>query len=150
MRALIQRVANAKVVIDNKIAGAVGQGFVVLLGIADDDSREDVEWLVRKISALRVFSDEDGRMNLDIGSVDGEVLVVSQFTLHASYKKGNRPGFTKAARPEQAIPLYNAFIMSMEEALGKQVATGEFGADMKIHLVNDGPVTIMMDTKQPE
>jgi D-tyrosyl-tRNA(Tyr) deacylase len=150
MRALIQRVTNANVVIDNKTTGEIGPGFVILLGIETDDSAADIGWLVRKIEGLRVFADAEGKMNLSLGEIDGGILVVSQFTLHASYKKGNRPGFTRAAKPDIAIPLYKSFIIKLEETIGKTVATGEFGADMKIHLVNDGPVTIMMDTKRPE
>ena len=144
MRAVIQRVANANVVIE------IGQGYLILLGIESDDTESDIDYLVRKIGGLRVFSDHEGRMNLSIGDVDGGALVISQFTLFASYKKGNRPGFTRAARPEIAIPLYKSFILKLEESLGKPVATGEFGADMKIGLINDGPVTIMMDSKRPE
>jgi len=150
LRALIQRVANANVVIDNKNAGEIDLGFLVLLGISTDDTEADVDWLVRKISGLRVFADEEGKMNRAVTDVNGGILVVSQFTLHASYKKGNRPGFTRAAKPESAIPLYNSFIIKLEHSIGKKVASGKFGADMKINLVNDGPVTILMDSKRPE
>ena len=150
MRALIQRVANANVVIDNKISGEIGLGFLVLLGIENADKETDVDWLIRKIIGLRVFSDETDKMNLALRDVDGGILVVSQFTLHASYKKGNRPGFTRAARPDTAIPLYKSFIIKLEESIGKKVASGEFGANMKVHLLNDGPVTILMDSKHPE
>jgi D-tyrosyl-tRNA(Tyr) deacylase len=123
---------------------------MVLLGIETEDTPEDADWLSGKIALLRVFADENGLMNKDIKEIDGEILVVSQFTLHASYKKGNRPSFIKAARPEQAIPLYEYFVNSLSEKLGKPVATGTFGADMKVALVNDGPVTIIMDTKNRE
>jgi D-tyrosyl-tRNA(Tyr) deacylase len=129
---------------------AIGIGFMILLGIELSDIREDAEWLVGKIAQLRVFGDDEGLMNKALTDVDGEVLVVSQFTLHASYKKGNRPSFIKAARPEQAIPLYEYFVARMSERLGKPVATGEFGADMKVALVNDGPVTILMDSQNKE
>lgn len=150
MRALIQRVSEAKVVIDGKISGAIDQGLLILLGIEHEDEEGDADWLIKKISGLRIFSDNDGKMNLAISDVNGSFLVVSQFTLHASTKKGNRPSYIKAARPEQAIPLYEYF----KEALNKQsnldVESGEFGADMKVHLVNDGPVTIWMDSKNKE
>jgi len=129
---------------------AIGIGFMILLGIELADTKVDAEWLVGKIAQLRVFGDDEGLMNRAITDVDGEVLVVSQFTLHASYKKGNRPSFIKAARPEQAIPLYEYFVAQMSERLEKPVATGEFGADMKVALVNDGPVTILMDSQNKE
>lgn len=129
---------------------AVGIGFMVLLGIETDETREDAEWLCSKIAQLRVFADEAGLMNKSLNDVDGEVLVISQFTLHASYKKGNRPSFIKAARPEQAIPLYEHFVSTLSRLIEKPVATGTFGADMKVALVNDGPVTIIMDTKNKE
>lgn len=132
------------------MTSAIGQGFLVLLGIETADMEEDADWLSKKIFQLRVFSDEQGLMNKDIKEKEGEILVVSQFTLHASYKKGNRPSFIKAARPEQAIPLYEYFIVKMAGLLGKPVSTGVFGADMKIALVNDGPVTILMDTQNKE
>lgn len=150
MRAVIQRVSQALVVIDGAQKASIGKGFMVLLGIEADDTSEDADWLSSKIAALRVFGDDEGLMNKDIKEVDGDVLLVSQFTLHASYKKGNRPSFMKAARPEQAIPLYQEFIKQLEAKLGKPIATGEFGADMKVGLVNDGPVTIIMDTKNKE
>lgn len=150
MRAVIQRVSNASVTIDGEMKSAIGMGFMILLGIELADGKEDAEWLVGKIAQLRVFADEEGLMNKALTDVDGEVLVVSQFTLHASYKKGNRPSFIKAARPEQAIPLYEYFVAQMSERLGKPVATGEFGADMKVALVNDGPVTILMDSQNKE
>ncbi|RYD59291.1 MAG: D-tyrosyl-tRNA(Tyr) deacylase [Sphingobacteriales bacterium] len=150
MRAVIQRVTNASVNINSELKSAIGHGYMILLGIEAADTQEDAEWLVKKIAQLRVFADEAGLMNKDLKDVDGEVLVVSQFTLHASYKKGNRPSFIKAARPEQAIPLYEYFIKQMGAAIGKHVATGTFGADMKVALVNDGPVTILMDTQNKE
>ena len=136
--------------IDGKVKSAIGPGFVVLLGVCHDDTEEDAEWLVRKIAALRVFDDADGVMNLPITETDGEVMVVSQFTLMASYKKGNRPSWIRAAGHDIAIPLYQRFCALMAEATGRPVATGEFGAYMKVELVNDGPVTICMDTKNKE
>ncbi len=136
--------------IDGKVKSAIGPGFVVLLGVCHDDTEEDAEWLVRKIAALRVFDDADGVMNLPITETGGEVMVVSQFTLMASYKKGNRPSWIRAAGHDIAIPLYQRFCALMAEATRRPVATGEFGADMKVELVNDGPVTICMDTKNKE
>lgn len=150
MRAVIQRVSTASVTIDADEKSAIGHGFMILLGIETADTREDASWLCSKIAQLRVFADEQRLMNKDIKQVNGDILVVSQFTLHASYKKGNRPSFIKAARPEQAIPLYEAFIAELSEKLGKPVATGTFGADMKVALVNDGPVTILMDSRNSE
>lgn len=150
MRAVIQRVSTASVSINGSITASIGNGYMVLLGIETEDTKEDAEWLCGKIALLRVFGDENGLMNKDIKEVNGDILVVSQFTLHASYKKGNRPSFIKAARPEQAIPLYNQFINSLSDKLEKPVATGTFGADMKVALVNDGPVTILMDTRNKE
>lgn len=150
MRAVIQRVSTASVTINGDMKSAIGIGFMVLLGIETADTEEDADWLCGKIAQLRVFADDAGLMNKSLQEVDGEVLVVSQFTLHASYKKGNRPSFIKAARPEQAIPLYEYFIKTLSQAIEKQVATGSFGADMKVALVNDGPVTILMDTKNKE
>lgn len=150
MRAVIQRVSTASVTINGDMKSAIGIGFMVLLGIEAADTEEDAEWLCGKIAQLRVFADEAGLMNKSLKEADGEVLVVSQFTLHASYKKGNRPSFIKAARPEQAIPLYEYFIKTLSQAIEKPVATGSFGADMKVALVNDGPVTIIMDTKNKE
>ncbi len=149
MRVIIQRVSTASVTINGDLKSAIGNGFLILLGIETEDNREDADWLCGKIAQLRVFADENGLMNKDIKDIDGDLLVVSQFTLHASYKKGNRPSFIKAARPEQAIPLYEYFIATLSERSGKQVATGVFGADMKVALVNDGPVTIIMDSKNP-
>jgi len=150
MRAVIQRVSTASVTIQSDLTSAIGHGFLILLGIETEDTREDAEWLCGKIAQLRIFSDDNGLMNKDIKEVNGDIMVVSQFTLHASYKKGNRPSFIKASRPEQAIPLYEYFIATLSGKLGKPVATGVFGADMKVALVNDGPVTIIMDTKDKE
>ena len=150
MRIVIQRVSTASVTIHGEMKSAIGNGFVVLLGIETDDNKEDANWLCSKTALLRVFADEAGLMNKSLKEVDGEVLVVSQFTLHASYKKGNRPSFIKAARPEQAIPLYEYFASTLSAEIEKPVATGNFGADMKVALVNDGPVTIIMDTKNKE
>lgn len=150
MRAVIQRVSEASVTIDGKVRSSIGLGFMILLGIETEDSKNDADWLAGKIAALRVFSDEEGLMNKDLAAIDGQLLVVSQFTLHASYKKGNRPSFIKAARPDTAIPLYEYFVSKLQQLTGKEIATGEFGADMKVALVNDGPVTIIMDTKNKE
>jgi D-aminoacyl-tRNA deacylase len=150
MRAVIQRVSSASVTIDGTLKSAIGKGFLILLGIEAEDAKEDAEWLAGKIALLRIMGDEQGLMNKDIMETGGEILVVSQFTLHAAYKKGNRPSFIKAARPEQAIPLYEYFIATLAAKTGKAVATGTFGADMQVGLVNDGPVTILMDTKNKE
>ena len=150
MRTVIQRVSRASVTIGGQVKSAIGPGFMVLLGITADDTEEDARWLVRKIAALRVFDDDGGVMNLALADVGGEVMVVSQFTLMASYKKGNRPSWLRAAPHSIAIPLYERFCALMAEATGRPVATGEFGADMKVELVNDGPVTICMDTKNKE
>ena len=147
MIAVIQRVSQASVTIDNQIKGQIGLGFMILLGITHTDTQEDIEWLSKKIVGLRVFGDEEGKMNLDLKSVDGNILLVSQFTLHASTKKGNRPSFIDAARPEIAIPLYEKMIAQLELDLGKTIETGTFGADMKVSLLNDGPVTIIIDSK---
>ena len=150
MRTVIQRVSRAQVTIGGNVKSAIGQGYVILLGIGHDDTRDDADWLVRKIAALRVFDDAEGVMNLALADVGGEVMVVSQFTLMASYKKGNRPSWIRAAGHGLAIPLYDYFCARLGEATGRPVATGEFGADMKVELVNDGPVTICMDTKNKE
>ena len=150
MRAVIQRVTHASVTIEGSVKGKIGPGFLILLGICDEDTMEDVEWLTKKIANLRVFGDENGVMNRSILDVDGEALVVSQFTLFASYKKGNRPSWFKAGSHEHSIPLYEAFCKELGGQLAKPVATGEFGADMKVELLNDGPVTICMDTKNKE
>ena len=147
MRVVVQRVSEASVKIDGKISGQIGLGFLILLGIEDADTNEDVEWLCKKICSLRIFSDREGKMNLDIKDVDGNILVVSQFTLHAKYKKGNRPSFIHAAKPEKAIPLYEKFKKQMSLELNKNIESGEFGAMMDVSLVNSGPVTIIMDTK---
>ena len=150
MRALIQRVSQASVTIEGTTKAGIGRGFLVLLGIEEADTPDDGEWLASKIAKLRVFSDSDGKMNADLADVQGRVLVVSQFTLHASTKKGNRPGFTRAARPETAVPLYETFLRQLAAAVGTPVECGIFGADMQVALVNDGPVTIWMDTKARE
>ncbi len=150
MRAVIQRVAHASVTIEGTVKSEIGQGFLILLGVCDEDSMEDVDWLVKKVANLRVFNDEQGVMNLSIQDVGGNALVVSQFTLFASYKKGNRPSWFKAGSHEHSIPLYEAFCRQLSAAIGKAVGTGEFGADMKVELLNDGPVTICMDTKNKE
>ena len=150
MRAVIQRVGQASVSIGSVKKASIGRGLLILLGVEDADTAEDVDWLARKIAALRVFDDEAGVMNLDVQAVGGEALVVSQFTLMASYKKGNRPSWIRAARHEHAIPMYETFVKRLSELLGKPVETGEFGADMQVELVNDGPVTICMDTKNKE
>ena len=150
MRAVIQRVSHASVTIDGAVKSEIGQGFLILLGVCDEDTMEDVEWLVKKVSNLRVFGDENDVMNLSIQDVGGNALIVSQFTLFASYKKGNRPSWFKAGSHEHSIPLYEAFCSQRSAAIGKQVGTGEFGADMKVELLNDGPVTICMDTKNKE
>jgi len=147
MKAVIQRVSSASVEINNSIVGNIDVGYVVLLGIAIDDSVEDVKWLSNKIFNLRIFSDDEGLMNKSISEVNGNVLLISQFTLHAKTKKGNRPSYIHAAKPETAIPLYEHFISELSNLLNKPVQTGEFGADMKVSLVNDGPVTIIIDTK---
>jgi D-tyrosyl-tRNA(Tyr) deacylase len=150
MRVVIQRVSEAKVVSDGILTGGIGMGLVVLLGIEPKDAEADVDWLVRKVAAMRIFSDEAGKMNLSVKDVSGEILVISQFTLFASTKKGNRPGFTGAAGPGHAIPLYESFLRKLSVELGQAIASGVFGADMKVSLVNDGPVTIVMDSHQPE
>ncbi len=147
MIAVIQRVSDASVTIEGQIKGKIGAGFMVLVGIGTTDTREDLEWLGRKIINLRVFGDEEGKMNLDLKSIQGSILLISQFTLHASTKKGNRPSFIEAARPEIAIPLYEQMIEFLGDELGKPIEKGEFGADMKVTLTNDGPVTIVIDSK---
>ena len=147
MRVVIQRVSSASVTIEGSVKSAIGPGLLILLGIGHDDGKEDIDWLVKKIAALRIFNDDDGVMNRSVVEIGGEALVVSQFTLMASTKKGNRPSYIAAAGHETAIPLYEAFCSALSDAIGKQVGTGEFGADMKVALVNDGPVTICMDTR---
>lgn len=150
MKAVIQRVSAASVTINNEKVADIGQGLLVLVGIEDADTQEDIDWLTAKIAQLRIFNDENGVMNQSVQEVKGDVMVVSQFTLHASTKKGNRPSYLKASKPPIAIPLYEAFVLSMEKSIGKKVQTGQFGADMKVSLVNDGPVTIIIDTKNKE
>ena len=150
MRTVIQRVQHASVTIDGTVKSSIGKGYLLLLGVEESDTSEDVDWLVRKVAALRVFDDDKGVMNRSILDVQGEALVVSQFTLYASYKKGNRPSWFRAASHEISVPLYEEFCSKLSEALGKPVGTGEFGADMKVELLNDGPVTICRDTKNKE
>jgi D-tyrosyl-tRNA(Tyr) deacylase len=150
MRMVIQRVSSASVIVESETVGSIGKGLMVLLGIEHDDTGEDATWLAGKLVQMRIFADAEDKMNLNVQDVDGEVLVISQFTLHASTKKGNRPSFIRAARPEKAIPLYEFFLQAMEQLMGKQVARGIFGADMKVSLVNDGPVTITMDSRDRE
>ena len=150
MRLLIQRVSSASVTIDGQVKSRIDRGLLALLGIESDDTEEDIRWLCNKMAALRIFSDEAGLMNRSVQDIGGEILVVSQFTLHASTKKGNRPSFIRAARPETAVPLYEQFVHVLQEVSGLRVCTGEFGADMQVALVNDGPVTIWMDSKNKE
>lgn len=150
MRVVIQRVKNCHVTIGDRISGSVGHGMLILLGIEEADTTEDIDWLVQKISQMRIFPDTEGKMNLDIREAGGDVMVVSQFTLHAMTKKGNRPSFIRAAGPGQAKPMYENFIAQLSAQLGKPVATGEFGAMMEVHLVNDGPVTILIDSRNRE
>ena len=150
MRVVIQRAKDAAVEIDGVIHGAIDHGMVILLGIESDDTKDDIDWLIKKITGLRIFNDSDGKMNNSFHEINGEFLVISQFTLHASTKKGNRPSYIKAARPEQAISLYNSFIEELRKASQTKVETGEFGADMKVKLINDGPVTIIIDSKNKE
>lgn len=147
MRVVIQRVSSAHVSVEGDIKGLIGTGLLILLGIEHADEQQDAVWLSEKIRSMRIFSDEEGKMNLSVGDVGGDILVISQFTLHANTKKGNRPSFIDAARPEQAIPLYQYFINQLETLTGKPIAAGIFGADMQVSLVNDGPVTIIMDSK---
>lgn len=146
MKAVLQRVSEASVTIEGRVAGQIGYGFLILLGIATTDTEADAEWIAKKIVGMRVFGDEAGQMNRDIRAIDGELLLVSQFTLLADYRKGNRPSFIHAARPEQAIPLYEYFLKQLETLHGKRPQTGIFGADMKVAMINDGPVTIVIDT----
>lgn len=150
MRLVLQRVTQASVTVENAIVGQIGAGLVILCGIEHDDNAEDAEWLVQKVTQMRIFADGEGKMNLSVKDLGGELLVVSQFTLHAATKKGNRPSFIRAARPEHAIPLYEGFLGMLEADLGKPVARGIFGADMKVALVNDGPVTICIDSRARE
>lgn len=150
MRVVIQRVSEAAVKIEDSIKGAIGRGLLILLGIEEADTPEDIKWLSKKICHLRIFSDDEGKMNQSIGEIQGDVLLISQFTLHASTKKGNRPSYIKAAKPDVAIPLYETMIQQLEQDLGKKIACGVFGADMKVTLINDGPVTIIIDSKNRE
>lgn len=150
MRVVVQRVSSASVIVDEKQISAIAEGLLIFVGIESSDTQEDIDWLTRKIANLRIFNDQEGVMNQSLLQNEAEAIVVSQFTLHAATKKGNRPSYIKAARPETAIPLYEAFIKSLESQLGKKVGTGIFGADMKVELVNDGPVTILIDTKSKE
>ena len=150
MKAVIQRVSESSVTINNEIVAQIQQGLLVLVGIEDADNQDDINWLTSKIANLRIFGDENEVMNLSLKDINGEMIVVSQFTLHAATKKGNRPSYIKASKPEIAIPLYESFVKQMEIELGKKIQTGEFGADMKVALINDGPVTIIIDTKNKE
>ena len=150
MRTVIQRVANASVTVESKVVAEIQKGLLVFVGIEEADSQEDLDWLVTKITQLRIFNDENEVMNLSVQDIDGDVLVVSQFTLHAATKKGNRPSYIKAAKPDFAIPMYERFVKALESKLGKKVPTGIFGADMKVLLLNDGPVTILIDSKNRE
>ena len=150
MRIVIQRVTEASVTIEGTVKSAIGKGYLILLGVCEEDNEEDVDWLVKKVAGLRVFDDENGVMNRSIIDIGGEALVVSQFTLYASYKKGNRPSWLRAARHEISIPLYESFCYKLSSAIGREVGTGEFGADMKVSLLNDGPVTICMDSRNKE
>lgn len=150
MKAVIQRVSQSSVTIDGEIVASIQKGLLILVGIEEVDTKEDIEWLSSKIVNLRIFGDENDVMNLSVKDINGDIIVVSQFTLHASTKKGNRPSYIKAAKPEFAIPLYNQFIQQIEKDLDKKVQTGQFGADMKVSLLNDGPVTIIIDTKNKE
>ena len=150
MRTVIQRVTNASVTVESKVVSEIQKGLLVFVGIEEADSQEDLDWLVTKITQLRIFNDENEVMNLSVQDIDGDVLVVSQFTLHAATKKGNRPSYIKAAKPDFAIPMYERFVKALESKLGKKVPTGIFGADMKVLLLNDGPVTIQMDSKNKE
>ena len=150
MRTVIQRVRHASVTIEGRVKSEIGQGLLILVGVEDSDTQEDVNWLAQKIAALRIFDDTEGVMNLSLSDIGGEALVVSQFTLWASYKKGNRPSYIRASRPDKAMPMYEAFCARLSEVLGRPVGTGEFGADMKVELLNDGPVTICMDTHNKE
>jgi D-tyrosyl-tRNA(Tyr) deacylase len=150
MRVVLQRVTSASVTVSEKTVGEIQKGLLVLVGIEDADTQEDIDWLVTKITQLRIFADENEVMNLSVEEMNGELLVVSQFTLHAATKKGNRPSYIKAARPEVAIPLYEKFVSALENKLGKKVPTGIFGADMKVAILNDGPVTIIIDSKNKE
>lgn len=150
MRVVVQRVRKASVTIDNKLKSSIGKGVLILLGIEDLDTEKDIEWLCQKICKLRIFNDENEVMNLPITEIDGEILLVSQFTLHASVKKGNRPTYIRASKPDFAIPMYEKFILNLEKEFGKEIQTGVFGADMQVELINDGPVTLVIDSKNIE
>jgi D-tyrosyl-tRNA(Tyr) deacylase len=150
LRVVIQRVAEASVTIENEIVASIEKGLLVLVGIEDADTQEDIDWLVSKTAKIRIFGDENNVMNLSVQDIDGDIIVVSQFTLHAGTKKGNRPSYIKASKPEIAIPLYENFVRKLESEIGKKVQTGKFGADMKVGLLNDGPVTIFIDSKSKE
>jgi D-tyrosyl-tRNA(Tyr) deacylase len=150
MKVVIQRVSKASVTIEGNIVASIGSGLLILVGIIEEDTQEDIKWLTNKITNLRIFNDADGVMNLSIKDINGNVIAVSQFTLHASIKKGNRPSYIKAAKPEVAIPIYQSFVNQLEVDLGKRIQTGIFGADMKVDLLNDGPVTIIIDSKNRE
>lgn len=150
MRAIIQRVSRGSVTVDSEVISSIDNGLLLLLGIENEDAQEDIDWLIRKILNLRIFNDKEGVMNKSLMDVGGDIIVVSQFTLHASTKKGNRPSYLKAAKPDVAIPIYENFLKKLEKELGKKVGTGIFGADMKVDLINDGPVTIIIDTKNKE
>lgn len=150
MRVVLQRVSKASVTIESEIVAAIGKGLLILVGIEDDDTQEDIDWLAAKITQLRIFDDKNGVMNLSVKDIDGEMLIVSQFTLHASTQKGNRPSYIRASKPDFAIPMYEKFVQKTEELLGKKVQTGKFGAMMDVALINDGPVTIIIDTKQKD
>ena len=150
MKTVIQRVSQASVTINGMVKSNINVGLMILVGFEEEDTQEDLEWMSGKIARLRIFGDENGVMNLSVTDVDGEILVISQFTLHASTKKGNRPSFIKAAKPEIAIPLYEQFVLQLEKETNKKIQTGEFGADMKVALINDGPVTIIIDSKNKE
>ncbi|WP_445717722.1 D-aminoacyl-tRNA deacylase [Flavobacterium sp.] len=150
MKTVIQRVSESSVCINNEVVAQIQQGLLVLIGIEDADNQEDINWLTSKIANLRIFADENDVMNLSLKDINGEMIIVSQFTLHAATKKGNRPSYIKASKPDVAIPLYESFVQQMEAELGKKIQTGQFGADMKVSLVNDGPVTIIIDTKNRE
>lgn len=150
MRVVVQKVSEAKVTVNGKLVSSIGKGLLVLLGIEDADVEDDIDWLVKKIVQLRIFNDENGVMNRSVQEVDGDIIVVSQFTLHANTKKGNRPSYIRAAKPDFAVPMYEKFIARTEEVLGKKVGTGIFGATMDVSLVNDGPVTLIIDSKQKD
>jgi len=150
MRTVLQRVSKASVTVEDKVVSSIGNGLLVLLGVEDADGKEHIHWLANKIINLRIFSDENDVMNRSVVDIDGDIIVVSQFTLHAQTKKGNRPSYIKAAKPDVAVPMYEAFVEVLEQKLGKKVGTGIFGADMKVELLNDGPVTILIDTKNKE